>query len=98
MSEELVGLLVLAGLCTASAVAFHGWTRRFGWACLASALVAATLFVAVDAVRSGYLDPFFPVAWVAALLCGLVVSAAVGALLRALRGRGRRAGPSARPR
>jgi len=85
MSEGTAGLLVLGGLAMATALAAHWRMRRFGLACLLSAAVAATLWVAADALRVGYLDPFFPIAWVGALLGALLVSAAVGGVLRALR-------------
>lgn len=93
MSEGLVGLLVLGGLAAAAALPFHLRTRRFGLVCLLSALVAATAFLAADALRSGYLDPFFPIAWVGAFLAALAVSAGVGGLVRALRARGPSRGP-----
>jgi len=89
VSEETTGLLVLLALAVAAALAAHGASRRFGRASAASALAAETLFVAADAWRAGYLDPFAPVAWAVALLLAFAVSAVVGLAVRALRGRGR---------
>jgi ABC-type glucose/galactose transport system permease subunit len=98
VSETQTGVAVLVGLCLAASVVLHLRVRRFGRACAVSALVAATVFVAADAMRSGYVDPFLPIAWGAAVLCGLAVSALVGLAVRAVTGRGRGEGPAGRPR
>src|SRR4051812_43561036 len=64
LDEGTVGLLVLGGISIASSMLFHLFVRRYLVATLIAALTSITLFLVFSSTESGYIDPFFPIAFV----------------------------------
>ena len=78
MSEARLGMLVLIGLSVVSSLVCHALIRSYLWAAFVAAIAAGTLFFMLATLRSGYVDPFLPIAFVFAELWAFGIALVVG--------------------
>jgi len=77
MSAGTMGILILVAIAVVVSLICHAFLRRFWPATNLAATAAAMLFLVASYIELGYLDPFFPIAfvfgWVYAWFVAMIV-------------------------
>lgn len=78
MEAGIAGILILSIISIVFAVLLHLIVKKYILASLIAGIMSAALFIVVDYIHLGYLDPFFPFALVTSSAIGFIISLAVG--------------------
>ena len=89
MSEGNVGILILCAISIASGAICHLITRHYFVASAVAGVTSCILFLCLDRIRIGHLDPFFPIAFVVGSALAMAIALLTGVPFLLLRRRSR---------
>ena len=78
MDTGIDGILILSLISIVFAVLLHMIVKKYIQASLIAGIMSAVLFIVVDYIHMGYLDPFFPFALITSSVIGFIISLVVG--------------------
>jgi len=87
MSEGTQGLVVLGVISVSLSLLVHYFSRAYLPASLVSAVLASGLFQVVGYFHTGYLDPFFAIAFTIGTAAAFFISLVIGYLFKKRRER-----------
>lgn len=89
MDETLIPFIIFCILSFTVAFLFHKKVKNYFLACVFSSMTSSVLYQIIGILVVGYLDPFFPIAFVVSLLVAFILSAIAGIPIRYRRWKGK---------
>ena len=90
MGEEIRAIIIFFGVAVGSAALAHYFIRQYTLGSFAGALTAAIVFQVWSYIELGYMDPFWPIAFVVSGLLSLFVALLVGGIFTYVRKKNRK--------